>query len=148
MFLMLLGLQCILTQVPSLRGQLACGTHKRITGTSSSNAHVRRVGGSIKSESLRLSGCLVVFHSCSPVFLLAKATPGDTAHSYVFLPHRLVSLRTDGQGRLASPHSSSLDSSITMLLTHHFIRADQPCSTAFADLRDRPQTLSKTIPLS
>ena len=115
---------------------------------SSSIAHVRRVGGSIESESLRLSGCLVVFTVALPFFLLAKATPGDIAHSYVFLLHRLVSLRTDGQGRLASSHSTFLDSSITMLLTHHYIRADQPCSTAFADLRDRPQTLSTTITLS
>ena len=71
---------------------------------------------------------------------LPKPLPVTSAHSYVFLLHRLVSLRTDGQGRLASSHSTILDSSITMLLTHHIIRADQPCLTAFADLRDRPQT--------
>ena len=97
---------------------------------SSSNAHVRRVGGSIESESLRLSGCLVVFHRCSPVFQLAKTTPVDNAQSYVFLSHRLVPLRIDDQDLLASPHSSFLDSSITMLLTHHIIRVDQLSSTA------------------
>ena len=47
---------------------------------------IRRVGGSIESESLRLSGCLVVFHRCSPVFLLAKATPGDISALLRFPP--------------------------------------------------------------
>ena len=84
--------------------------------------------------------CLVVFLRCSPVFQLAKTTPGDNAHPIVFLSHWLVVFAHRCQDLLASPQAPFLVSSITLLWTHHIIRVISWARLHYPSVGVRPQT--------
>ncbi len=99
-----------------------------------------------------LQVCLVVFLRCSPVFQLAKTTPGDMRILSFFLSHWLVVFARRCQDLLASPQALFLVSSITLLWTHHFIRAFSCVRLRYPSVGVRPQTyqdnLAWLIPLT